>query len=375
MDQDSFRLLLQTQKSGSSASLSGRTSKPKTIDASQPAFKPRKGGGNDYAEVEAVLDEFEKRNADNADKDDVERKRKYLGGDSEHSILVKGLDVALLEANKAKAVAVSNEDDDILEEAFAGTPISPPESNSVPRKRTREEIVRELKEKRGQTQTTGNNTTVKSAEGEAKVLEEAKKVGKFRPIGFKPIAEEKPKKKKVKGEVKDGERKKKKRKVDGEQSGAITGNVDSHAPLLPDASNPPELLIPQATVTVPMPPSLEPEPLPEEFDIFADVEEYEGLDLREEEEEDNAKQIAELGATVAGSSSSAIPRWVDMDEDEIEPPQNESSTSQPRLPLRKSGPPSPGRNTTSHLLEEGEMEEGREVDPFAAAREFSSTFH
>jgi hypothetical protein len=89
--QDSFRLLLQTQKPGSSASPSGRTSstsKPyvcvhrqkwlintnnyiirKTIDASQPAFKPRKvkkasepqyrdraaerrqGGGNDYAEV------------------------------------------------------------------------------------------------------------------------------------------------------------------------------------------------------------------------------------------------------------------------------------------------------------------------------------
>ena len=289
----------------------------------------------------------------------VEQKRKYLGGDSEHSILVKGLDMALLEANKAKASAVSNEDDDILEETFAGTPISPPESNSVPRKRTREEIVRELKEKRGQTQTTGNNTSVKSAEEEAKVLEEAKKVGKFRPIGFKPIAEEKPKKKKVKGEVKDGERKKKKRKVDEEQNSAIAENVDSHAPLLPNASNPPELLKPEVTVTVPTPPSLEPEPLPEEFNIFADVEEYEGLDLREEEEEDNARQIAELGATVDGSSSSAIPRWVDMDEDDlpIQPPQNESSTSQPRLPLRESGPPSHGRNTTSHLLEEGEMEE------------------
>ena len=290
----------------------------------------------------------------------VEQKRKYLGGDSEHSILVKGLDMALFEANKAKAAAVSNEDDDMLEETFAGTPLlSPPEPNSVPRKRTREEIVRELKEKRGQAQTTGNNTTVKLAEEEAKLLEEAKKVGKFRPIGFKPIAEEKPKKKKVKGEAKDGERRKK-RKVDEGQNSAIAKNVDSDAPLLPGASNPPELLKPQATVTMPII-SLEPEPLPEEFNIFADAGEYEGLDLRDEEEEDSAKQIAEVVATVNGSTSAIPRRWIDMDEDDlpIEPPQNEPSTS--RLLPRKSGPPSPGRHTTLYPLEEGEMEEEKQM--------------
>ncbi len=290
----------------------------------------------------------------------VEQKRKYLGGDSEHSILVKGLDMALFEANKAKAAAVPNEDDDILEETFAETPISPPGLNSAPRKRTREEIVRELKEKRGQTQTTGNKTTVKSAEEEANLLEEAKKVGKFKPIGFKPIAEEKPKKKKVKGEAKDGERKKKKRKVGEEQNSSIAKNVDSDAPRPPGPSDPQELLKPQTTVTMPMPSSLEPEHLPEEFNIFADVGEYEELDLGEEEEEDSAKQVAEVGATVDGPSSSAIPRrWVDMDEDDLptEPPQNEPSTSQSRLPLRESGPPSPGRNIISHPHEEGEIEE------------------
>jgi hypothetical protein len=57
----------------------------KSISASQPAFKPRKvkkasesyrdraeerrlGKEGDYAQVEAILEEFEKRNADNEDK-------------------------------------------------------------------------------------------------------------------------------------------------------------------------------------------------------------------------------------------------------------------------------------------------------------------
>jgi hypothetical protein len=60
----------------------------KAISTSEPAFKPRKvkkasetyrdraeerrlGKEGDYAQVEAILEEFEKRNADNADRDAV----------------------------------------------------------------------------------------------------------------------------------------------------------------------------------------------------------------------------------------------------------------------------------------------------------------
>lgn len=64
------------------------TRRRKTVSASEPAFKPRKvkkasesyrdraeerrlGKDGDYAQVEAILEEFEKRNADNEDKEAV----------------------------------------------------------------------------------------------------------------------------------------------------------------------------------------------------------------------------------------------------------------------------------------------------------------
>lgn len=273
---------------------------------------------------------------------------------------MKGLDVALLEANKAKAT-ISTEDDDILEKAFAGQePISPPESNLIPKKRTREDLVRELKEKRGQIQSTDNDATLRSAEEEAKLLEDAKKAGKFKPIGLKPIAEEKPKKKKVKGEAKDGERKKK-RKVGEEHNKMIAKNVGSETLLL-DANKQSELPKPKATTSAFEPPVPEPEPLLEDFNIFADAGEYEGLDLGEDDEEDTAQRINKKHTTV-DEPSSAIPRqWVDMDEEDlpVESPHNEPSTSTSRLPPLESSPRSPERNTISHPPEEDGMEEEKQ---------------
>ena len=269
---------------------------------------------------------------------------------------MKGLDVALLEANKAKAT-ISTEDDDILEKAFAGQELSsPPESNLIPKKRTREELVRELKEKREQVQSTDNDITLRSAEEEAKLLEDAKKAGKFKPIGFKPIAEEKPKKKKVRGEAKDGERKKK-RKVGEEHNSIIAKNVGSETLLL-DANKRPELPKPKATTSASEPPAPEPEPLPEDFNIFADAGEYEGLDMGEEDEEDAAPRINKERSTVDEPSSAIPRRWVTMDEEDlpVEPPHNEPSTSTSHLPPLECGPRSPERNTISRPPEEDEME-------------------
>ncbi|KAF8630173.1 hypothetical protein AX15_003118 [Amanita polypyramis BW_CC] len=354
MDQNSFRRLLQTPRPDSAengrGSLLSTTSRPKTIDASQPAFKPRKvkkgtepkyrdraaerrqGGGNDFAEVEAVLEEFKKRHADDDDKEEVDEKRKYLGGDSDHSILVKGLDIALFEANKAKAAVLSTQDDDILEKAFTGQAPAPvPELDPVLKKRTREDLIRELKEKRGQTETS------KSAE-EMRILEEAKKAGKFRPIGFKPIAEEKPKKK-------GDERKGKRRKVDGGQ------NDTSHLPISSEPS------APKPTLSTSRVSELEPEPksLPDDFDIFGDVGEYEGLDLGEDEEDDT-RLTREDGITVEDSSAIIPQRWIAMDEDDlpIAPPAHE-------LTLRSSPPQHRPKSPRSSALpapeEEGTMED------------------
>ncbi|KAF7356518.1 hypothetical protein MVEN_00985300 [Mycena venus] len=253
----------------------------KTIDASEPAFKPRKvkksdgkyrdraaerrvGEGNDYAQVEAVLEDFEKRLGNTSATDE---QRKYLGGDSDHSILVKGLDIALLEQNKAKA-SLSTVDDDSLEQAFMEAASEP----TVPKKRTREDIIRELKEKKG---------IKSSAPANDDALEAAKKQGKFKPIGFKPIggAENKPKKKKVKTDGVDGERKKKKRKVDAVEQKGETDKADEPAPSSKVTESDPK-----ASSSKLPPPE---DDVPDDFDIFADAGEYRGLDLEDEEDEDD----------------------------------------------------------------------------------------
>ncbi|KAJ7130608.1 hypothetical protein C8R44DRAFT_613995, partial [Mycena epipterygia] len=205
-----------------------------------------------------------------------DKQRKYLGGDSEHSILVKGLDIALLEQNKAKE-SLSTVDDDSLEQAF----MAAASEATVPKKRTREDMIRELKEKRGIKSDTPPTTESKSND----TLEAAKKQGKFKPIGFKPIggADDKPKKK-VKGDGADGERKKKKRKVEaagdkGETTKAGGDGASSMPPPPPPAADPGR----KASSSTPVPPE---DDVPEDFDIFAGAGEYEGIDLGDEDEED-----------------------------------------------------------------------------------------
>ncbi|KAF4592937.1 hypothetical protein EYR38_008643 [Pleurotus pulmonarius] len=307
MDQDSFRQLLETsRKSGDSAKPGARPksiSKHKIVDASQPAFQPRKvkkvsnaeyrdraserrgGKGNDYAQVEALLEDFERRNAE-ADKDDVEEQRKYLGGDGDHSILVKGLDFALLEQNKARAT-LSTEDDDSLEVAFAeastlGLTADASQDADGSKKRTRADLLRELKEKR---EASGAQEKVITPADEVKKLEEAKKAGKFKPIGFKPIgeAEEKTKRKKAAKDGKDTERKKKKRKVeqhngDITNSGPAAQSANSEQTKSLESATPPQPPVPNFTAP-------QEELPPDDFDIFEGVGEYEGIDLGDDDED------------------------------------------------------------------------------------------
>ncbi|KAF8075093.1 hypothetical protein FPV67DRAFT_1650065 [Lyophyllum atratum] len=356
MDQESFRRLLQTPHAGtpSSATTSrggffsstASKTKAKVLDPSQPAFKPRKvkkptegpyrdraaerrvGEGNDYAQVEAVLEDFEKRNS-GQDKSSLDAQRHYLGGDGAHSVLVKGLDMSLLEQNRARAMALSTEDDDSLEQAFLEATDAAP---SVPRKRTREDLLRELKEKRGQPidETAEVKEQVKgkgkTREEEARLLEQAKQAGKFKPIGFKPIgtpaAEPKKgmKKKKVKGEdgQAEGERKKKKRKVAGAEGGK-------------DVVPPSTTITTPATTTTrpPKPRTPEPEHIPQDFDIFADAEEYEGLQLGDSDSEDEATkpgpskprdlEEGEQERDTSPPPPSGARRWIDTGSPEPEP--------------------------------------------------------
>ncbi|KAH6915935.1 RED-like protein N-terminal region-domain-containing protein [Coprinopsis sp. MPI-PUGE-AT-0042] len=357
MNQEEFRSLLSKPGAASSsrgAETSSRGSKPsksksKAVDSSQPAFKPRKvkpeasteggkyrdraterrlGKDGDFAHVEAVLNEFEKRAQDGDP--DIEEKRKYLGGDSEHSVLVKGLDFALLEQNKARLAAETDVvDDDTLEQAFTEVVAKPP------KKRTREDLIRELKEKRGGGGTSAGDVEppTHSREEGARVLEEAKQQGKFKPIGFKPIGESegKKKKKKAKEDGKDSERKKKKRKVEGEGLGEVPMKEESQVKLV-ESEEPTKPSAPSAQ------PPPEPEPTNDDFDIFADAGEYTGLDIDEEEDEAAGPQKEEGELDGDGAPPR---RWIDMDED---PVLHRKRSEPPRLADEEESSSAPGRN-------------------------------
>jgi len=108
-------------------------------------------------------------------------------------------------------------------------------------------------------------------------IEEAKKAGKFKPIGFKPIGGDSEGKKRKK-EKEGGEKKKKKRKVEAakdkplEASGSTQPSVPPIPTVLPEKGKRPA-------------PELEPESLDPDFDIFAGVGEYTG-EIEDDEEED-----------------------------------------------------------------------------------------
>ncbi|KAF9466112.1 hypothetical protein BDZ94DRAFT_1213478 [Collybia nuda] len=386
MDQESFRRLLETPAGSSTSSrdslfkLGFRNSeKIKTIDASQPAFKPRKvkkasdshyrdraaerriGEGNDYAQVEAVLEDFEKRNIGNEDKAAVERQRRYLGGDGEHSILVKGLDVALLEQNKARAT-LSTEDDDSLEQAFREAASGP----IVPKKRTRDDLIRELKEKRaqkGEGVAIDNEKVVKTAEEETLFLEEAKKKGKFKPIGFKPIGAldvSTKKKKKVKSDGTDVEKKKKRRKVEQETTKEnLTDKITKQSSPAPSQPAKVDPLSQNTCMSVP-----EPKPIPEDFDIFAGAGEYEGLDLGDDDDDDDGEispHIESHPNIEEGEVGPAPRRWIETDEEEL-------PATKPEMPPPKSQHENSLRQVGSDQGdEEGEIEEPTRLVPLASS--------
>ncbi|KAI0788741.1 RED-like protein N-terminal region-domain-containing protein [Abortiporus biennis] len=314
MDQESFRALLA---SGSSSSKPSQTAKPavkqpKSKPAPGNVFKPRAvkkqstkkqteaeryrdraaerrlGLANDYAQVEALAEDFERRAAEAEDKKAVEEQRKYLGGDSTHSILVKGLDFSLLEQNKARqALETSVEDDETLEQVFLEA------TSSLPKKRTREDIVRELKNKRSKISSPGDDDDAIAEEGEnqgeeERSLEEAKLKGKFKPIGagdklgsgFKPIGAKEPKDGKKVKKVKKVKQVKKTKKTDSSQPSndtSLTAAPSTHPPLTTQEE------------TRPISTQVEPEPIDEDFDIFAGAGEYEGIDLGSSDSESEAE--------------------------------------------------------------------------------------
>nr|ODN88596.1 hypothetical protein L203_02604 [Cryptococcus depauperatus CBS 7841] len=225
------------------------------------AVMRRQGAQDEYKSVEKLLEDFEARKANATTEElvDIEKQRAYLGGDAEHSVLVKGLDYALLAARKAE---LAKEEGENVDEEL-------------------EFLRKDLDE---------NKTKKVKVKGQDPVEEN---LGK----GFKSIAQ-----KKIEEEVAAAEKKKKKKKKKKEKTSnrADSSTKTQHAPQqnLVDESHKGLTAIPPDPVDQPSaPPAVE----SEDEDIFGDAGEYDlkaavGGVSGEDEDEDEDMSEDELGA-------------------------------------------------------------------------------
>lgn len=133
---------------------------------------------------------------------DIEEQMAYLGGDAKHTILVKGLDFALLARERAKAEGRElGQGDDDLEAAYqraapatstedshsSGSPEAAAASSQNGGKRSREEVLAALKKRKLQKASSPESHTIDTRSSEQKArdaeFERARQLGKFRPIG------------------------------------------------------------------------------------------------------------------------------------------------------------------------------------------------
>lgn len=116
-------------------------------------------GINEYENAERLQRDFDKKIREAHDEEEKEKLRqqmKYLGGDAVHSVLVKGLDFALLEQQKAKMNGTQSSafvNDDDLEAAYTGKPQVQPSvdtsNNQQAEKKSMGEKFRPIATKRG----------------------------------------------------------------------------------------------------------------------------------------------------------------------------------------------------------------------------------
>ncbi|KAM0749267.1 hypothetical protein T439DRAFT_326995 [Meredithblackwellia eburnea MCA 4105] len=348
MDQDAFRSLLSAPKQSTSTANSAKFGAPppkrsaggdgdiKKLEfkprnqASQKKWKKKKettdadsayrdraaerrlGKDGDFAAAEKLLEDFKVRMESSEDKEALQEQMKYLGGDAEHSVLVKGLDMALLERMKfQQSLEADQSIDDI--EAELDKAIT-----EKPKKRTRDEMIADLKAARGGVQASEPAAANKVEEEDG--LEKAKAAGRFKPIAKSAKGKEKEK-------VKDGElkkRKKKKAKVEVEQG-------PPPAPIITDPSNPSPSSSNQLPTSLPLKSSQLAALATDDADddIFGGVGEYDGLGSDSDDSDGEAKKRP---SPANGASSSTTqppslvtgskpkpPKYFDDDDDDEDP--------------------------------------------------------
>ncbi|KAK4698267.1 hypothetical protein P7C70_g8014, partial [Phenoliferia sp. Uapishka_3] len=251
------------------------------------AAERRDGKDGDFSAAEKLLEDFKARSEAAEDKQAIEEQMKYLGGDAEHSVLVKGLDMALLERMKHEQ---SRDSDQTLEDVEDELDRALFEK---PKKRTRDEMVAELKASRGSS--AAGPVVPKDEEAS---LEKAKAAGRFKPIN-KPSTKGKEKEKVP--EVGEKKRRKKKVKV-------VEGSMPP--PPLPVKAAAP------SKVSVPPPPMFDDGD--DDGDIFGDVGDYKGLSDSDDDDDDDSATKPKPKPTIPPppSDSSAATKRKYFDDDE-----------------------------------------------------------
>ncbi|ODO01712.1 hypothetical protein I350_06538 [Cryptococcus amylolentus CBS 6273] len=270
----------------------------------------REGLNDDFKSVEKLLEDFEarKEHATVEELAEIEKQRVYLGGDAEHSVLVKGLDYALLAARRAELAREEGEEMDDELEAFQ----------------------EQMKDKK----------PAKAKAGKGKEQEKPQEEGLGK--GFKSIAQKKAEAEAAAAAPGDKKKKKKKKKVKTEPVSASVPDTTATSSSIPSK---------KATVEEPikLPPKAPTPPPPEsddDDDIFGDAGEYDlaaaagpvGSDSDSEDEQMDAED-GEISRGRSRSRSFSRDRSYSRDR----------SLSRNRGYGRDLGPRSPGsRHSRSH---------------------------
>ncbi|GAA6006797.1 uncharacterized protein JCM10292_005456 [Rhodotorula paludigena] len=285
------------------------------------AAERRQGKAGDFADAEKMLEDLKAR--DNFSEEQLQ----YLGGDAHHSVLVKGLDMALLERNKhEQALRAEQQLDDVedaLDEQLARRGEEPapaagdddddaarPSSQGRRRKgKSRDELLAELKARRG--------GGAAGAEGDA-ALPAAGAESRFKPIGGGGTGDKKGKGKEAPSGWKtvgaaDGDkklRKKKKKKV------VEPAPDPAPVPAVAEAAAPP-------APPAPAPASAQSDPaddFEDDGDIFGGAGEYKGLDSDSDSDADGgigrAAPPPPPPAAIPPASSAPKRKYFDDDDEE-----------------------------------------------------------
>ncbi|KAH7105826.1 hypothetical protein BKA62DRAFT_341386 [Auriculariales sp. MPI-PUGE-AT-0066] len=293
MNQDGFRDLLSVPRPAHSAITTNArpaSSKIKKVDASQPIFAPRK--------TKADAPRSAKHRPGIGHKEAAPAPTSSFVPDPTIGPPVKGLDLEAIERARAR---VTEEDvDDLLEQTYKSKPdaSSGPSTNVDPllgasKKRTREEIVAALKNKRMKTDNSTEQETLAKPDAKPVVLS-----SKFKPIGA-PKA-----KAKTAAEVK---LKKKKTNVAPVPEIQASTSIQTTVPA------------PSTSRTAPTPTAsalAEPEDdVDPDADLFAEAGDYDAFGDEDEDEDEGASGPSNPSRLSPPADVPAPAKWFKMDED------------------------------------------------------------